>query len=109
MSSKNHLFRLLCTLLLAVLTWSACGSARGEAQLLQATQAFRLSARVGPPGTLRLHWDIAPHYYLYRGRIQVQPKDAAAHLGKLSLPDGLKEHDPYLGDVEIYHDALDTT
>jgi len=82
-------------------------AASGNGQLLQATQAFALSARIASPGLLRLHWDIAPHYYLYRDRIQVQSKDAAMHLGELSLPDGLKEHDPYLGNVEIYHGSLD--
>ncbi|HJU08653.1 MAG TPA: protein-disulfide reductase DsbD [Rhodanobacteraceae bacterium] len=82
-------------------------AASGNGQLLQATQAFALSARIASPGVLRLHWNIAPHYYLYRGRIQVQSKDAAMHLGELSLPDGLKEHDPYLGNVEIYHGSLD--
>ena len=109
MLSKNRLFHLPCTLALALLPClgMAQGAASGEAQLLQATEAFRLDARIGPPGTLHLHWVIAPHYYLYRGRIHVQPEDAATHLGRLNLPDGLKEHDPFLGDVEIYHGALD--
>lgn len=88
--------------------WSKCGFAQ-DGGLLQATQAFALSARIDTPGTLHLHWTIAPHYYLYRSRIHVQTQDANVHLGELSLPDGLKKHDPYLGDVEVYHDALDAS
>jgi thiol:disulfide interchange protein len=113
MLPKSRFLHLLRILVLAVSLWPVCGVARdaasGNGQLLQATQAFALSARIGSPGVLRLHWDIAPHYYLYRGRIQVQSKDAAMHLGELGLPDGLKKHDPYLGDVEIYHNALDAS
>ena len=86
MLSKIHPFRLLGIFLLAASLWPACGVAQGAAsgnpQLLQATQAFALSARIDSPATLRLHWDIAPHYYLYRGRIQVQSKDAGVHLGQ---------------------------
>src|SRR5579885_2329095 len=111
MFPKSRLFHLLRLLLLAVSLWPVWGVAQdaapGNGQLLQASQAFALSARIASPGVLRLHWDIAPHYYLYRGRIQVQSKDAAMHLGELDLPDGLKEHDPYLGNVEIYHGSLD--
>lgn len=91
-------------LLLALPGWAAAQTAP---DLLQVTDAFRLSAQIAKPGTLHLHWTIAPHYYLYRGRIRLKPLDANVQLGTMQLPDGLKEHDPYLGDVEIYHDALD--
>ncbi|MGN6313041.1 MAG: protein-disulfide reductase DsbD [Rhodanobacteraceae bacterium] len=87
-------------------TWAA---AQAAPELLQVTDAFRLSAQVARPSTLHLHWTIAQHYYLYRGRIHVKSLDDKIQLGAPQLPDGLKEHDPYLGDVEIYHDALDAT
>lgn len=93
-------------LLLALPAWTV---AQAAPELLQVTDAFRLSAQIAKPGSLHLHWTIAPHYYLYRGRIHVKPLDANVQLGTVQLPDGLKEHDQYLGDVEIYHDALDAT
>jgi thiol:disulfide interchange protein DsbD len=100
-----RLMRHVFLLLLLVLPISA--AAQTAPELLQVTDAFRLSAQVARPGNLHLHWTIAPHYYLYRGRIHVKPLDAKVQPGALQLPAGLKEHDPYLGDVEIYHDALD--
>jgi thiol:disulfide interchange protein DsbD len=93
-------------LLLALPAWAL---AQAPPELLQVTDAFRLSAQVARPGSLHLHWAIAPHYYLYRGRIHVQSLDDKAQLGAVQLPGGLKEHDPYLGNVEIYHDALEAT
>lgn len=93
-------------MLLCLPAWAA---AQAAPELLQVTDAFRLSAQVTRPGTLHLHWTIAPHYYLYRGRIHVKSSDGRVQLGAPQLPNGLKEHDPYLGDVEIYHDALDAT
>jgi len=98
--------RALLLLLLVLPIWA---TAQAAPELLQVTDAFRLSAQVARPGTLHLHWTIAPHYYLYRGRIHVKSLDENVQLGAVRLPDGLKEHDPYLGDVEIYHDALDAS
>src|SRR5690348_10698129 len=93
-------------LLLALPAWAV---AQAAPELLQVSDAFRLSAQVAKLGTLHLHWTIAPHYYLYRGRIHVKSLDDKVQLGAVQLPDGLKEHDPYLGDVEIYHDTLDAS
>jgi len=71
--------------------------------LLPVTQAFHLTSDASQPGVVKLHWTIAPDYYLYRGRIRIKATDPAVKLGEPTLPDGLKKHDEYLGDVEIYH------
>ncbi|MEO8747965.1 MAG: protein-disulfide reductase DsbD [Rhodanobacter sp.] len=76
--------------------------------LLPVTQAFQLSVDAGSPNLLRLHWKIAPDYYLYRGRIQFKGGDGVT-LGTAHLPDGVKSHDPYLGDVETYHHDIDAS
>jgi thiol:disulfide interchange protein DsbD len=80
-----------------------------EDDLLPVTQAFHLTSDASKPGTVRLHWTIAPDYYLYRGRIKIKAADQAATLGEPRLPDGLKKHDEYLGDVEIYHGEIEAT
>lgn len=71
-------------------------------ELLPVTEAFKLSADASSPNVLRLQWTIAPDYYMYRGRIELKAGDGLS-LGALQLPDGIKSHDPYLGDVETYH------
>ncbi|NII55206.1 protein-disulfide reductase DsbD [Luteibacter sp. SG786] len=84
--------------------------AQDEQELLPVTQAFHLTTDASQPGTVKLHWRIAPDYYLYRGRIKIAAADpAAVKLGEPKLPAGLKEHDEYLGDVEIYHGDIEAT
>lgn len=99
---------LLAALLLAATGAFAQSSSPGEG-LLPVTQAFALKASIAKPGTVDLHFAIAPHYYLYRGRIHAKIVTSGVTAGALQTPAGLKEHDPYLGDVEIYHDAVDAS
>jgi thiol:disulfide interchange protein DsbD len=79
-----------------------------ESSLLPIDQAYQLSADTATPGVLKLHWAIAPDYYLYRGRIRIKSEDGTT-LAEPSLPDGKKYHDQYLGDVETYHGQVDAS
>ena len=93
---------------------AACGvwalaHAQTEDDLLPVEQAFKLTAKIAGPGTIALHWDIAPDYYLYRARIKAKTSQSGLTLGALALPDGTKKHDEFLGDVEVYHKAIDAT
>ncbi|MHA6206062.1 protein-disulfide reductase DsbD family protein [Dyella soli] len=76
--------------------------------LLPVTEAYKLSADTSAPGVVKLHWTIAPDYYLYRGRMKFKAGDGVS-LGDAQLPDGEKHHDEYLGDVETYHHAIDAS
>lgn len=99
---------LLATLLLAA-TGAFAQSTSPGGGLLPVTQAFALKPTIAKPGTIALHFDIAPHYYLYRGRIHAKILTPGVTAGALQTPAGIKEHDPYLGDVEIYHEAVDAS
>jgi thiol:disulfide interchange protein len=96
--------RLLVWLGLLLVAWPSF--AQGTDDLLPVTEAYRLQADAGTPGLLKLHWTIAPDYYLYRGRMKFKGGDGVT-LGQAQLPDGEKHHDEYLGDVEIYHHGID--
>ena len=76
--------------------------------LLPVTEAYKLTADASTLGVVKLHWTIAPDYYLYRGRMKFKAADGAT-LGEAQLPDGEKHHDEYLGDVETYHHGVDAT
>ncbi|QNK02964.1 protein-disulfide reductase DsbD family protein [Dyella telluris] len=76
--------------------------------LLPVTEAYKLTADASTPGVVKLHWTIAPDYYLYRGRMKFKAADGVT-LGEAQLPDGEKHHDEYLGDVETYHHSVDAT
>ena len=95
-----------CLLALTV----AAGAARAqEDELLPVEQAFALSAKITEAGKVALHWEIAPDYYMYRSRIKAKSTQAGVTLGTLELPAGERKHDEFLGDVEVYHHAVDAT
>lgn len=80
--------------------------AQSTQDLLPVTEAYKLSSDTSQPGVLKLHWEIAPGYYLYRGRMKFTGGEGVT-LGTAELPDGDKHHDEYLGDVETYHHGID--
>ena len=95
-----------CLLALTV----AAGAARAqEDELLPVEQAFALSAKISEAGKVALHWEIAPDYYMYRSRIKAKTGQPGVTLGEIELPDGERKHDEFLGDVEVYHHAVDAS
>ncbi|WEN15173.1 protein-disulfide reductase DsbD [Rhodanobacter sp. AS-Z3] len=98
--------RLLIWLGLLLGAWPAL--AQNTAELLPVTEAYQLRTDASTPGVLKLHWTIAPDYYLYRGRMKFKAGDGVT-LGEAQLPDGEKHHDEYLGDVETYHHGVDAS
>ncbi|MET0232868.1 MAG: protein-disulfide reductase DsbD domain-containing protein, partial [Rhodanobacteraceae bacterium] len=94
---------------LAALVGAPFAQAQSEDDLLPVEQAFKLTAKIAEPGTIALHWDIAPDYYLYRARIKAKTSQDGTTLGELALPDGKKKNDEFLGEVEVYHGTLDAT
>lgn len=105
---KSFSYLFLLALLPAAIGAFAQGTSPGDG-LLPVTQAFALKASIAKPGAIALHFDIAPHYYLYRGRIHAKILTPGVTAGALQTPAGIKEHDPYLGDVEIYHGVVDAS
>jgi thiol:disulfide interchange protein len=102
--------RLIACLMGLVVLWLGALPvfAQGTDSLLPVTEAYKLSTDASTPGVLKLHWTIAPDYYLYRGRMRFKAGDGVT-LGEAQLPDGEKHHDEYLGDVETYHHVIDAT
>ncbi|HET6804253.1 MAG TPA: protein-disulfide reductase DsbD domain-containing protein, partial [Frateuria sp.] len=98
----------LLMLLLCLAALARPSFAQEDDGLLPVTEAYKLSADAATPGVLKLHWEIAPDYYLYRGRMKFRPADGVS-LGEPTFPEGEKHHDEYLGDVETYHHAIDAS
>jgi len=75
--------------------------------LLPAEQAFRFFASVNESGKLKVSWEIAPGYYLYREKIQLKLSDSVdSRLGDYLIPRGTPIHDEAFGQVEIFHEQL---
>lgn len=81
----------------------------GEDKFLPPDQAFRFDASAEGSDRVRLHWDIAEGYYLYRARIKVSTPSTHAQLGQPEFPTGQFKTDEYFGRQEIYHRELVVT
>jgi len=97
-----------CLLVLAALLLAVPAALAQDGGILPVTEAYQLKADASTPGVLKLHWTIAPDYYLYRGRMQFTAGSGVT-LGTAQLPPGEKHVDPYLGPVETYHHAIDAS
>ena len=78
----------------------------GGDEFLQPDAAFRFDAIPDGADHVKLIWQIAEGYYLYRARIKVATTSDQAQLGTLEMPAGETKTDEYFGKQEIYHHEL---
>jgi thioredoxin:protein disulfide reductase len=69
-------------------------------------QAFRFNAIPDGPDHVKLIWQIAEGYYLYRSRIKTVSTADQVKLGEMEMPKGESRTDEYFGAQEIYHHEL---
>lgn len=77
-------------------------------QFLPVDQAYRLEVDILDEHHVRLYWQIAPNYYLYRHRFafSLQDETGPIELG-IDMPEGFRHHDEYFGEVEIFYHSAD--
>ncbi len=76
-------------------------------ELLTAEQAFQFNASVEDGQNIKVNWQIAEGYYLYREKFELQLLNAnGTQLLSYVIPHGTPKHDEAFGDVEILHDSL---
>jgi thioredoxin:protein disulfide reductase len=78
----------------------------GGDEFLPPDEAFRFDAISDGPDHVRLIWQIADGYYLYRTRVKAATTSDKAQLGALEMPTGETKSDEYFGKQEIYHHEL---
>ena len=78
----------------------------GGDDFLPPDEAFRFAAIPDGPDHVRLIWQIADGYYLYRARVKAATTSSQAQLGALEMPTGETKSDEYFGKQEIYHHEL---
>lgn len=90
-------------LLLCLLIWLVNPvQAIEEGDLLDVDKAFAFSASMIDADTLRVQWDIAPTYYMYRKKIRFSTQTPGVTLGTPILPPGKVKQDEFFGRIEIY-------
>ncbi len=73
---------------------------------LDESHAFTFTWSRTDSGNIRLHWQIAPGYYLYRDKFSFAGLD---HAMRPALPKGEVHVDDFFGRVEIYRESLELT
>jgi thioredoxin:protein disulfide reductase len=86
----------------------AAQSRGDQPKFLTPDQAFQVKATAAGPDSVRLDWQIADGYYLYRSRIKVATP-SRVQLGALALPPGKSQSDEYLGAQQIYEHTVSAT
>jgi len=88
---------------------SVLGATSGP-DFLPVEQAYQLEVEILDERSVRLYWQIAPHYYLYRHRFAFNLEDdqGIIHLDS-DMPAGLRHSDDYFGEVEVYYNSADIT
>ena len=81
------------------------GTTSGQHEFLHPDEAFVMVHDVAN-GVLRVTWDIAPGYYLYRDKMHVESQTEALSFGPPVLPRGEMTDDPEFGRVEIYRNEV---
>ena len=78
--------------------------------LLPVEQAFAMSTEVSADGRhIRIDWEIADGYYLYRHAFRFEPTRPDGALGAPQIPTGKAYSDEFFGDVEIYRGDVRVT
>lgn len=80
-----------------------------EQVFLPVTEAYQLNTEFEPDGRLRLNWQIADAYYLYRHGFKVVLKNADGDTLEtaLEIPAGKEKNDEYFGLVQVYYHSAD--
>lgn len=94
--------------LLSVLLASALGSHAAWAQddFLDPDEAFVMSAAMGTPTRVDVHFQVAPNYYMYQERLAavLEPDTDASRLGDLVLPPARVQYDvTFEKDMPVYY------
>jgi thiol:disulfide interchange protein DsbD len=80
--------------------------AKSEADFLPADRAFVFSATSPSRDLVRLRWDIADDYYVYRDKTKAGSPSARVRLGQLSIPGGEVQVDEYFGEQVVFHGEM---
>jgi len=80
--------------------------AKSEADFLLPDRAFVFSATSPSRDLIRLRWDVADDYYVYRDKTKASSTSPQVRLGQLSIPGGEVQVDEYFGEQVVFHGEM---
>lgn len=84
----------------------ATAAPQAQSALLEAEEAFRVSARWQNDASVEVRFVIADGYYMYRDRFAFAADGEAIKLHKSRLPKGKLKRDPSFGNVITYRNSV---
>ncbi len=96
---------------LNLFVWLACtivaGPAIGADEFLDPDVAFKLSAKALDAQRIEIRFDIAPGYYLYGDKFNIEVDPSNTNVGALLVPKGkVKFDETFQKDVETFRDSV---
>ena len=86
------------------------GGIASEPEFLPVEEAYQLEVEILGEREVRLFWQIAPEYYLYRHRFAFDLRDHAGGIDlKSHFPEGIRKQDENFGEVEAYYQGAEIT
>jgi thiol:disulfide interchange protein DsbD len=77
-----------------------------DGEFLHVDRAFVMMAESPSRDRIRLRWDIADGYYLYRDKTKVTTDAPGVQLGAPVIPGGKVQHDEYFGEQVVLHGEM---
>ena len=75
---------------------------RAADEFLPVEQAFPVAASADGPNAVRVRWEVATGYYLYRTKLRFTSQTPGIVAGKPEMPTAETKHDAFFGEVPIY-------
>jgi len=98
---KHAILMVISLLLLLSASANAQFFSNKTKPLLPETEAFGLVTQI-TKGKLSIDWVIAPDYYMYRDKFDIQSNTPGVEIGEITFPPGQIENDEIFGEVEVY-------
>ncbi|MCZ6829104.1 MAG: protein-disulfide reductase DsbD [Gammaproteobacteria bacterium] len=86
------------------------GQNPAEVEFLPVEEAYQLALEIVDEQHIRLYWEIADGYYMYRKRFGFKLEQAETEVAITpQLPRGIEHEDEYFGRTEVYYHYADVT
>ena len=109
-NANDENIKTLIALLAALVLPAGIAAQINPDDLLPVEQAFAMSTEASADGRhIRIDWEIADGYYLYRHAFRFEPTSPDTALGAPEIPTGKAYSDEFFGDVEIYRGDVRVT
>ena len=83
-------------------------AAGAPTEFLPVEEAYQVALEITGPQELRLYWQIADSYYLYRKRFSFKLEDRQGEVEtRVQFPAGIVREDEYFGVSEVYYNFAD--